>query len=168
MSRAGRGPGHGVFGPARVNTLRSLAMRSPTFHLGWFSLLMALGLSACGGGHDELNKRLAAMQGDLTRLQSHSDRLEQRLETLEMRKEPAQAVRVATGDSALGNERPRLLVVKLEPGDEARDAAPTADAPTATLRPEDSAADTSPRPMIRVYGSRTDVAPGSDSPKRKR
>jgi hypothetical protein len=144
-------------------------MRSPSFHLGWFSVLAAaLGLSACGGSHDELTKRLAAMQGDLTRLQSHSDRLEQRLEALEMRKEAAPTPRVATSDSSASNERPRLLVVKLEPGDEAREAAPTTDAPSATLRPEDSAADTSPRPMIRVYGSRTDVDPGSDSPKRKR
>ncbi|MES1176289.1 MAG: hypothetical protein ABUL62_18345 [Myxococcales bacterium] len=143
-------------------------MRSPSFHLGWFSLVAAFGLSACGGGHDELTKRLAAMQGDLTRLQSHSDRLEQRLEALEMRKEAPPAPRVATSDSSASGERPRLLVVKLEPGDTEREATPSADAPTATLRPEDSAADTSPRPMIRVYGSRTDVDPGSDSPKRKR
>ena len=144
-------------------------MRSPSFHVGWFSLVAAaVSLSACGGGHDDLTKRLAAMQGDLTRLQSHSDRLEQRLEALEMHKQ-APAPRVAGSDASVSNERPRLLVVKLEPGDESRDAAPTAaDAPTAALRPEDSAADTSPRPMIRVYGSRTDVDPGSDSPKRKR
>ncbi|MET0794205.1 MAG: hypothetical protein ABW061_21970 [Polyangiaceae bacterium] len=128
----------------------------------------ALSLSACGGGHDELTKRLAAMQGDLTRLQSHSDRLEQRLEALEMRKAPALAARPAPGEAAATADRPRLLVVKLEPGDAARDVAPAADAPTATLRPEDSAADSSPRPMIRVYGSRTDVDPGTDGPKRKR
>jgi hypothetical protein len=144
-------------------------MRSPSFHFGCFSLVAAaFSVSACGGGHDELTKRLAAMQGDLARLQSHSDRLEQRLEALEMRKEAAPSPRVATSDRSVSSERPRLLVVKLEPGDDARDAAPAADAPTATLRPEDSAADTSPRPMIRVYGSRTDVDPGSDSPKRKR
>jgi hypothetical protein len=144
-------------------------MRSSPFRLCWFSLVaVALGLSACGGGHDELAKRLASMQGDLTRLQSHSDRLEQRLEALEMRKDAAPTPRAATGDSAVSGDRPRLLVVKLEPGADGRDAAATTDAPTATLRPEDSAADTSPRPMIRVYGSRTDVAPGSDSPKRKR
>jgi hypothetical protein len=144
-------------------------MRSPSFHFGWFSLVTAaFSLSACGGGHDELTKRLAAMQGDLTRLQSHSDRLEQRLEALEMRKEPATSPRAVTSDASVSSERPRLLVVKLEPGDDSRDAAPTADAPTATLRPEDSAADPSPRPIIRVYGSRTDVDSGSDSSKRKR
>jgi hypothetical protein len=143
-------------------------MRSPSFHFGWFSLVAAaLGLSACGGGHDELSKRLAAIQGDLTRLQSHSDRLEQRLEALEMRKEASAAPKAANGEPAPNADHPRLLVVKLEPGDDSREAAP-ADAPTAALRPEDSAADTSPRPMIRVYGSRTDVDPGTDSPKRKR
>lgn len=142
-------------------------MRSPSFHFGWFSLAVAaLSLCACGGGHDELTKRLAAMQGDLTRLQAHSDRLEQRLEALEMQK-VAPAPRVASSEPTVSGERPRLLVVKLEPGDEARDT-PAAESPTATLRPEDSAADTSPRPVIRVYGSRTDIDPGTDSPKRKR
>ena len=89
--------------------------------------------------------------------------LTKRLEALEMRKEPLLG-RPATADSA--GEHPRLMVVKLEPGDSARE--PAADAPTATLRPEDSAADTSPRPVIRVYGSHTDVDSGSDSTKRKR
>jgi hypothetical protein len=58
------------------------------------------------------------------------------------------------------------MIVKLEPGDDSHEA--TSDAPTAALRPEDSAADQSPRPMIRVYGSRTDVDPGNDSARRKR
>ncbi len=143
-------------------------MRSPTFQLRWFSLLAAaavsVALGACGGGHDELTKRLAAMQSDLTKLQSHSDRLEQRLEALEMRKEAPIA---RTGEPASNGDSPRLLVVKLEPGDDSRDV-PASDAPTAAMRPEDSAADQTPRPVIRVYGSRTDVDPGSDSPKRKR
>ena len=43
-----------------------------------------------------------------------------------------------------------------------------ADAPTAALRPEDSAADPSPRPMIRVYGSRVDVGSNPDNSKHKR
>ncbi len=69
-------------------------------------------------------------------MQSHSDRLEQRLEALEMRKEPA-SPRPATAEASANGDRPRLLVVKLEPGEEGRDA-PATEAPTATLRPEDS------------------------------
>ena len=143
-------------------------MRSPSFQFRCFSLLAvalaATGLAGCGGGHDELTKRLAAMQSDLTKLQSHSDRLEQRLEALEMRKE-APVARAAEPTS--NGDSPRLLVVKLEPGDDTRDV-PASGAPTAALRPEDSAADQTPRPVIRVYGSRTDIDSGSDGPKRKR
>jgi len=141
-------------------------MRSPQLRFAWFPLLAATcSLTACGGGRDELVKRLANVQAELTKLQSHNDRLEQRLEALEMRKDSAQPTRAAS-DPATSVDRPRLMVVKLEPGDEARE--PVADAPTAALRPEDSAADQSPRPMIRVYGSRTDIGQGSDNSKRKR
>jgi hypothetical protein len=143
-------------------------MRSLHLRFGRFPLLAALGLlGACGGGHDELSKRLASVQSDLIKLQGHSDRLEQRLQALEMRKESVPSAR-PVGDRAepLAPERPPLMVVKLEPGDDTRDA-PT-DAPTAALRPEDSAADQSPRPMIRVYGSRTDMGSSSDNSKHKR
>lgn len=141
-------------------------MRSLPLRFGWFPLLaVASCLGACGGGHDELAKRLAGVQADLIKLQSHSDRLEQRLEALEMRKESARPPQ-PVADSASSQDRPRLMVVKLEPDDDAREA--KADAPTAALRPEDSAADQSPRPMIRVYGSRTDVGSASDNSKRKR
>jgi len=143
-------------------------MRSLPLCFGWFPLLAAVGLlAACGGGHDEVSKRLASIQADLVKLQSHSDRLEQRLEAIEMRKESAPPAQpVADAAPATTAARPPLMVVKLEPGNDAREA-PT-DAPTAALRPEDSAADQSPRPMIRVYGSRTDVGSSSDNSKRKR
>lgn len=142
-------------------------MRSLHLRFGWFSPLAAAAccLVACGGGHDDVAKRLASVQSELIKVQSHADRLELRLEALEMRKEPAPAPH-PVGESATKLDGPRLMVVKLEPDDSARDA--KADAPTAALRPEDSAADQSPRPMIRVYGSRTDVGSASDNSKRKR
>jgi hypothetical protein len=144
-------------------------MRSPPLRLGWFSLLAAAcSLSACGGSHDDISKRLAAMQGDLTKLQAHSDRLEERLEALEVRKQAEAAAAAKPGrDAAATVERPRLMVVKLEPGDDTRDA--PADSPTAELRPEDSAADNSPRPVIRVHGTHSDGdTESSDSPRHKR
>src|SRR5206468_2130987 len=109
----------------------------------------------------------AAMQADLSKLQSHSDRLEERLEALEMRKDVPVTAK-ASSDGAAGTvTHPRLAIVKLEPGDDTRDA--PADAPTAELRPEDSAADKSPRPVIRVYGSHSDGdVDSSDSPRHKR
>ena len=50
-------------------------------------------------------KRLASDAGELTKVQSHSDRLEQRLEALEMRKEAAPAPR-PVGESATELEGP--------------------------------------------------------------
>ncbi|HYP77255.1 MAG TPA: hypothetical protein VER12_14900 [Polyangiaceae bacterium] len=140
-------------------------MRALLLRFGWFPLLVgATFLGACAGGHDDLAKRLANVQSDLIKVQSHSDRLEQRLEALEMRSREPAPVRPAA-ESASNPGRPPLMVVKLEPDDEHE--APTS-APTAALRPEDSAADQTPRPVIRVYGSRTDVGSASENSKRKR
>ncbi len=137
-------------------------MRSLPLYFGVFSLLAAAGsLTACSSGHDDLSKRLASMQGDLTRLQNHSDRLEERLEVLEMRKEAADARPVAIAAPVL--EHPKLMVVKLEPSDDGHEAA--SDAPIGQLGPEDSVADKSPRPVIRVHGplSDGDVKMASDT-----
>ncbi len=152
-------------------------MRSLSFRFAWISLLAgACSLTACGGSHDELTKRLSSMQTDLTRLQNHSDRLEERLETLEMSRkaEAAQARPVASAAPTV--ERPPLKIVKLSPGDETHSEVP-ADAPTSELRPEDSVTDQTPRPVIRVHGTRndgdvklandTDMSP-SDAPRHKR
>jgi len=141
-------------------------MRAPPLRFGWFPLLLAAAfLGACGGGHDDLTKRLANIQAELIKVQGHSDRLEQRLEALEMRSREPAPVRPVS-EAAANPGRPPLTVVKLEPEGDSHDA--PASAPTAALRPEDSAADQSPRPVIRVYGSRTDVGSASDTPKRKR
>lgn len=122
------------------------------------------GLTACGSNHDDLTKRLAAMQSDLTRLQNHSDRLEERLEALEMRKDAASARPIAETPAVL--DHPKLKIVKLEPGDDSHDV--PADVPTAEVRPEDSAADKSPRPVIRVHGPSSDgdvrMASDGDAP----
>ena len=147
-------------------------MRSLPFGFGWLSLLTLCSLAACGSSHDDLAKHLASVQTDLTRLQNHSDRLEERLEALEMRK----GVPIAPAAAAAATptvEHPPLMVVKLEPGDDTRDA--QTDAPSADLRPEDSVTDKSPRPVIRVHGSQSDGdvkmasdQDSADSPRRKR
>ncbi len=157
----------GSFGPLPANALRFAAMRCPPPSFGLLALLLAsCAVSACAGNHDDLSKRLAAVQTDLTRLQNHSDRLEERLEALEVRRDAPALVKPAN-DVGPTLERPRLMIVKLEPGDDSHDV-PT-DAPTAELRPEDSAADQSPRPVIRVHGSHADGdSDGSGSPRHKR
>jgi hypothetical protein len=143
-------------------------MRSFSSYSPWAALLAGCCccLGACGGSHDDVAKRLASLQTELGQVQSHSDRLEQRLQALEMRQQSATVPRPAA-DAATAVERPRLMIVKLQPGEESRDTA-APDAPTAALGVEESTTDQSPRPLIRVYGSRTEVGTGSDSAKRKR
>ncbi len=92
------------------------------------------------------------MQTELKELQAHSDRLEERLESLELRKEALSARPAQAPVSVL--DHPKLTIVKLEPGDDTRDA--TADAPSGEQKPEDSANDKSPRPVIRVHGPNSD------------
>jgi len=130
-------------------------MRSLSFRFAWISLLAGTcTLTGCGSNHDELTKRLSSMQADLTRLQNHSDRLEERLEALEMQKVQAAEARAAAS-AAPAIERPPLKVVKLEP-DEASHGEVPADAPTSELRPEDSVTDQTPRPVIRLHGTHND------------
>jgi hypothetical protein len=140
-------------------------MRALTLCFGWISLFAATaGLPACSSSHDEVSKRLAAMQADLTQLQKHSDRLEERLEAMELRKESVAARPAADSPPVL--EHPKLMVVKLEPGEDSHDA--QNDTPTADLKPEDSVADKSPRPVIRVHGPTSDgdvrMASDADAP----
>ncbi len=132
-------------------------MRSLPSCFRWFSALIAFSaavstLSGCGSSHDETAKQLAAMHTELKELQAHSDRLEERLETLELRKE-ALAARPATPMPSV-LDHPKLTVVKLEPGDDSHDA--PADTSSAELKPEDSANDKTPRPVIRVHGPNSD------------
>ena len=143
-------------------------MRSLSLCFGWWSLPLVASccLPGCGGGHEELSKRLAAVQAELSQLHTHGSRLEERLQALEMREKAAAAALPGAVPSGSNVEHPRLMVVKLNPGDETHDA--PSETPTASLQADDSAADAAPRPVIRVYGSRTDVGTGNDSPKRKR
>lgn len=132
-------------------------MRSLPSCFRGFSALIAVtaslsSLTGCGSSHDETAKRLASMQTELKELQAHSDRLEERLEALEIRKEALAARPAAPMQSVL--DHPKLTVVKLEPGDDTRDAA--ADAPSAEVKTEDAANDKSPRPVIRVHGPNSD------------
>jgi len=137
-------------------------MRSLPQCFRWFSALIAVSaLTGCGASHDETAKRLASMQTELKELQAHSDRLEERLEALELRRDALAARPALTVPSVI--EHPKLTVVKLEPGDDTHDAA--TDAPSAEVKPEDSANDKSPRPVIRVHGPNSDgdVRMASDS-----
>jgi len=96
-----------------------------------------------------MKKRIASLQDEMTLLQNDVDRLEERLASVEAR--PSVQPRTSDQEKAKAGtlERPRLKVIKLEPGGSPPDAQPI---------PEESvseAKDTEePRPVIRGSGDR--------------
>jgi hypothetical protein len=103
--------------------------------------------AGCSSEKDGVEKQLSKLQDQLRHLQSETDRMGERLDAVESRQatasRPAEE-RVANNGSTL--ERPKLKVVRMEPGDEAAaDDAPETGAPP----PED---DTAPRLVIQGEG----------------
>jgi regulator of replication initiation timing len=100
------------------------------FGLSAFTLLLA----GCASEGDALDKRLAKLQEEVTRVQSENDRMAERLDAVELRQATQERPqeRVASAGPAQTVSRPKLKVVKVESeGDfsspEAVDAAPTED-----------------------------------------
>jgi hypothetical protein len=79
--------------------------------LGWLSL----GLSGCASEGEALEKRLAKLQEEVTRVQSQNDRTAERLDAIELRQATAARPeeRVASVAPATVS-RPKLKVVKVE------------------------------------------------------
>jgi len=118
----------------------------------------ALFAAACGGGNREaLEKRVANLQEELTRVQNVNDRLAERVQALEISgmrgtkaaPEPAAAAPNAP-ESATPEDRiarPNLKVVKLAPG---AAAAPVEPEPEEPVPVEEKG----PRPVIKDHGAR--------------
>ncbi len=67
-------------------------------HRAWGTLValpLALFAVACGGGRDNLEKRLSSLQEDVTRLQNTNDRLSERLQAIEIQRMQAAPARLA-------------------------------------------------------------------------
>jgi hypothetical protein len=113
----------------------------------------ALFAAGCGGGNREaLEKRIAGLQEEVTRVQNTNDRLAERVQALEI--VGMRAPKAAAAEAAPAAEpeetrvaRPTLKVVKLTPGATAPTAEPAAEEPTA-------AEEKGPRPVIKDYGVR--------------
>ena len=104
------------------------------------------------------------MQNDLSKLQNHSDRLEERLEALEMRKDPiALPASTAAGQGVV--DHPPLKVVKLEP--QTGEATLPSSSPVAELGAGEAVDDKAPRPMIRIHGSRVEGDSDSGAARRR-
>jgi len=108
----------------------------------------SLAATACGGGDtDAMKKRVTTLQDEVTLLQNDVDRLEERLAAVESRPLVQSSAEDRKGAAAGTLERPRLKVIKLEPGPSPAAAGQTPDEPAADVKDTDE-----PRPMIRGTG----------------
>lgn len=110
------------------------------------AISLMLPLFGCASDREAVEKRLAGLRDDITRLQTENDRLGERVDALEA-KGATPAAAPATSDNKLS--RPPLKVVKLMPG-EAELAGVEAESPD--VAPDERADAPGARPMIRLRG----------------
>jgi hypothetical protein len=116
---------------------------------------LTLGLAGCASDSDAVQKRLSDLQGDLRKLQNDTDRVNERLEAVEIRQARADAAANAPkATSAETVSRPRLKVLRLAPGDDA------AAGEAKKEQPEDG-----PRMMLKGQGKELELkqSPGSST-----
>lgn len=107
------------------------------------------GLSGCGSGLDGVDKRLHAMQDEITKMQNQNDHLVERIDAMEARQARAESTVKPAATGAGASERPSLKVVKVVPEDTSGMPSPQVGTPP----PGDAADDPSPRPVIKLRGS---------------
>lgn len=132
--------------------MRSLLSQVRRRALGVALLPCALFAVACGGGNKEtLEKRVASLQEELTRVQNTNDRLAERVQALEIVGMRAAKAAPEAAPAAEPVEervaRPTLKVVKLAPGA----AAPAGEQEAETPVAEE---EKGPRPVIKDHGAR--------------
>jgi hypothetical protein len=101
-----------------------------------------VGLSACASEQDSIEKQLAKLHDDVTRLQAETDRMGERMDAMEVRTAtpapPAERVASAEPSTVV---RPKLKIVRVEP-----DAEPSAADAT------DGALDAEAAPRVLIQG----------------
>ena len=112
--------------------------------------LALAGLSGCSSGLEGVDKRLHAMQDEITKMQSQNDHLVERIDAVEVRQAKADTAPKAPSVASNTSERPSLKVVKVVPEDSAGMPSPQ----VGPLPPGEAADDPSPRPMIKLQGSK--------------
>jgi len=112
--------------------------------------LSAASLVGCSSGLEGVDKRLSAMQDEITKMQNQNDHLVDRIDAMEVRQAKAEsAPKAASPASAGASERPSLKVVKVLPEDTSGMPSPHVGNPA----PGEAADDPSPRPVIKLRGS---------------
>lgn len=111
----------------------------------------AFGLTGCSSGLEGVDKRLSAMQDEISKVQSQNDRLVERIDAMEVRQARVESTKPAAAATAGSNpaERPNLKVVKVLPEDTSGMPSPQ----VGTQAPGEAADDPSPRPVIKLRGS---------------
>ena len=111
-------------------------------------LCLAATLGGCSSGLEGVDKRLAAMQEEITKLQSQNDQLVERVDAVEVRQANAAPTKQAAPAAPGVTERPSLKVVKVVPDDSSGMPSPQ----IGNQAPGDAADDPSPRPVIKLRG----------------
>jgi len=111
--------------------------------------LAAVALVGCSSGLEGVDKRLAAMQDEIAKMQNQNDHLVERVDAMEVH----QANVDRAGKPAVAtpgvSERPSLKVVKVLP----EDTSGMPSSPVGAQAPGDAADDPSPRPVIKLRGN---------------
>lgn len=113
--------------------------------LGGAWLLAAL--VGCGSGLSGVDKRLSALQEEITKLQNQNDHLIERVDAVEARQANSERAKPAQATPGT-SERPSLKVVKVVPEDTTGMPSPQVGTPA----PGEAADDPSPRPLIKLRG----------------
>lgn len=143
--------------------MRSACISSPRFALLGLGVL-SLAFAGCASEGNALDKKLAKLQEELTRVQSQTDRMAERLDAMELRQSTqARAEERVAAAAPATHSRPKLKVVRVE-----------SDGELSADRPFDGAAvdDSGPRVVIQGEGKSLETrsvpgtaksAPKSDS-----
>jgi uncharacterized coiled-coil protein SlyX len=112
--------------------------------------LALAGLSGCSSGLEGVDKRLHAMQDEITKMQSQNDHLVERIDAMEVRQAKTDTAAKPANAAVASNtsERPSLKVVKVVPEDSSGMPSPQVGTPP----PGEAADDPSPRPVIKLRG----------------
>lgn len=129
--------------------------RTPVALLGLFTLLPAV--FGCASSSDAVEKKLASLREEIQKLQNENDRMNERIEAIELRqaREEVKAAEAKTSEEKAAKDepavvtRPPLKVLRLSP--EGKEDAGAAGGP---------AADTAPRPLLKGQGKDLELRQG--------
>jgi hypothetical protein len=124
-------------------------VRAPSAFLVLGCCFAAAASVGCSSGLEGVDKRLAAMQDEIAKMQNQNDHLVERIDAMEVRQANSDRAAKPGALPAGVSERPSLKVVKVLPEDSAGMPSPQ----VGTQAPGEAADDPSPRPVIKLRGN---------------